>query len=236
MAGDFRAGLRRLDAGVAKVEGVIVVALLLSMVLVASAQALAFNVAQRGVESAQAALDALSWADVFLQKGTLWLAFLGASLATHGDRHISLDLLPRLVAPRLRAALRAFASLGAGLAALALAVAFHQACRVADMAVPFDYEVLGAAGPLHVCDATAADLSGSQRPALVCALRAALASVGVEVSSGAGIAQLIAPLTLIVIALRLLARSLAAARVAWHEPPASPPSAAGSERAPEQAP
>ena len=57
---------------------------LLAMVLVASAQALFFNIAERDVAWAQSLLDGLSWADTFLQKGTLWLALIGLALLVIG--------------------------------------------------------------------------------------------------------------------------------------------------------
>lgn len=41
------------------------------------------------------------WNDVMLQHLTLWLVFLGAALAACEKRHISIDVLPRLLPPRL---------------------------------------------------------------------------------------------------------------------------------------
>ncbi len=173
------------------------------MVLVASAQALFFNIAEHNVGWAQSVLDGLSWADTFLQKGTLWLAFLGASLATHHDKHIAIDVLPKLVSPRARTVMRIVACFGAGLVAFVLATVFYRACLLADATVPFDYVVLTDHGPRHVCDA-----DGGDRPALLCLLRAGFGAVGIPVSSGGGIAQLIVPLMFIVIGLRLLARGV----------------------------
>ena len=200
-------GYQRLDRAVARAEGVLAVVVLLGMVVVASAQALFFNIAERGVGWAQGALEQLSWADAFLQKGTLWLAFLGASLATYQDKHIAIDVLTKIAPRRVAAMMRAFASLGAGIIAFVLAYVFFQACLVADAAVPFEYEVLTPEGPAHVCDATASALGSVDRPDFLCALRAGLASFGIPVSSGSGIAQLIAPLMLLFIGVRLLVRA-----------------------------
>jgi hypothetical protein len=58
----------------------------------------------------------------------------------------------------------------------------------------------------------------------LCALRAGLSALGVPVSSGAGIAQLIAPLMFVLIGVRLLGRGL---RLALFGPPPS----AGESRA-----
>lgn len=43
----------------------------------------------------------IMWNELMLQHFTLWLAFLGASLATCEKRHISIDLLTRLLPPRI---------------------------------------------------------------------------------------------------------------------------------------
>jgi TRAP-type C4-dicarboxylate transport system permease small subunit len=230
---------RGLDAAVARVEGAIAALVLLAMVLVASAQALLFNLAGRDLGWARMLLDELGWADSFLQKGTLWLAFLGASLATHQNKHIGVDVLPRLSSGRRRAGLESFAALGAGVIALLLAGVYFEACLVADAAVPFEYEHLTTQGPTHVCDAAPSELLGTSRPALLCTLRAGLAALGISVSSGAGIAQLIAPVMFIVIGLRLLARGvrqgLSCLRGAANDddgerPPAMDPEPPGSVR------
>jgi hypothetical protein len=73
--------------------------------------------------------------------------------------------------------------------------------------VPLDYEVLTNAGPTHVCDAAASALGDASRPALFCALRGVLGAIGIPVTSGGGVAQLIVPLMFAVIGVRLIARS-----------------------------
>jgi TRAP-type C4-dicarboxylate transport system permease small subunit len=200
--------LRRLDARAARVEAALAAAVLLAMVLTASFQALLFNLAERDVAAARPLLDRLDWVDAFLQKGTLWVAFLGASLATHRGKHIGVDLLPRLASGKSKAALAAFAAFGSGLIALVLAGVYFGACLVADASLPFEYEVLSPDGPVHVCDAAPGDRGASPTPSLLCGLRAALALAHVPVSSGTGIAQLIAPLMFAVIGVRLLGRGM----------------------------
>jgi TRAP-type C4-dicarboxylate transport system permease small subunit len=225
-----------LDRAVARIEGAVAVVVLLGMVLVASLQALFFNIAERDIAWARAALGALSWSDAFLQKGTLWLAFIGASLATQQDKHIAIDLLPKLVRPRLSALMRCFACLASGLIAFLLAGVFFQACIVADAAIPLDYEILTPRGPAHICDAASSELQTAQRPWLLCSLRAGLAALHIPVSSGTGIAQLIAPLMLLVIGVRLLARSIALGTAFFRGPDAvgagNDATAAGSRPAP----
>ena len=75
--------LRRFDDGFARGESVLAAIVLLAMIFVAAAQALLFNIAGHDVAWAHAALDSFSWADEFLQKGTLWLAFLGATITPY---------------------------------------------------------------------------------------------------------------------------------------------------------
>jgi len=93
--------IQRWDVALSRVERQIVTLLLLGMIAVASFQALWFNLAERGVGWAARILEAGAWADRFLQKGTLCLAFLGASLATHEGRHFSIDLVTRVVPKRV---------------------------------------------------------------------------------------------------------------------------------------
>lgn len=198
--------LKRFDERVARVESSLAVVVLLGMVFVASFQALISNIAERNVGWAHSMMDSLSWVDAFLQKATLWIAFLGASLATQKDKHIAVDLLPRLAPPRVSAVVRTVAAFGAGLIAFVLARVFFQACLVADGAVPFDYVVVTPDGSVHICDAPAA-LAGD-RPGVLCALRAGLAALHVPISTGEGIAQLIAPVMFVVIGVRLVARGV----------------------------
>src|SRR5690606_34060724 len=79
--------LRSFDGNVARVEAAIATIVLLLMILVAVAQALLRTATGFQIELANQALQHFGWADPVLQKGTLWVAFLGASLATHGEKH-----------------------------------------------------------------------------------------------------------------------------------------------------
>ena len=53
----------------------------------------------------------LVWGDAFLRHGVLWVSFLGAARATSENRHITIDLLPRLLRRRGRVALAVLSSL-----------------------------------------------------------------------------------------------------------------------------
>ncbi len=205
--------LKRFDDGVARGETALATTFLLSMIVAASIQAVARNLAsEAGVESANVLVGYLSWVNPFLQKGTLWLAFLGASLATREERHIGVDLLPRLVPRKGKLLMRGIAGLGSSVVAFFLARAFWSAVLVNAHERPADYEVFGDEGPMHVCDAAAnvvAD-AGLQVPHFFCAVRGALASVGVPVETGQAALQLIVPVMFVIISARLLANAIQA--------------------------
>ncbi|KAA2284417.1 TRAP transporter small permease [Arenimonas fontis] len=55
----------------------------------------------------------LAWAEAAGRAGVLWLALLGALAATRERRHIAIDVLPRLLPPRLRRLAWAVAQLAA---------------------------------------------------------------------------------------------------------------------------
>ncbi len=226
--------LRRLDEGLARGEAVLAAALLLAMIALAALQALLRNAALLGFGWANDTLGALADVDPFLQKGTLWLAFLGASLATHSDKHIAIDLLPRLLPPRGRAALRAVVSLASAIIAFYLARVFWMAVLNNATERPLDYEVMGASGVRHLCDAPSSEVheAGLERPSLFCALRTLLAWLGAPVETPGAASQLVAPAGFLGMSARFLlgaARSLLEARRGGDDAsappaPATPPS------------
>jgi hypothetical protein len=202
--------IRRCDDALSRLEGLAVTVLLLAMIGVAAGQALWFNLAERGVGWAARILEASAWTDPFLQKGTLWVAFLGASLATRDNKHFAIDLVTKIVPANAARVMLRLGALGAGVVSLVLAAVFFHASLASDATVPFEYERLTAEGRRHVCDVQAAPGDGAEQPMALCALRAALAAVGAPISSFAGAAQLIVPIMLVVIGLRLLGRAAGA--------------------------
>ncbi len=81
-----------IDEAIAKIEKVLITLLLSLMVLIGFTQVILRNFFETG----------LLWADPFLRYAVLWLAFIGASLATREDRHINIDVLTRLLSPKLK--------------------------------------------------------------------------------------------------------------------------------------
>jgi TRAP-type C4-dicarboxylate transport system permease small subunit len=77
--------MHRLDRLLAGLERVAIVVLLCSLLLLGLLQIILRNVFTGG----------LFWADEVLRHLVLWLGFLGASLATHEQRHLRMDMLAR---------------------------------------------------------------------------------------------------------------------------------------------
>ncbi|MEQ8456562.1 MAG: TRAP transporter small permease subunit [Sandaracinaceae bacterium] len=204
--------LKRFDAGIARGEAVLATLFLLSMILAASVQAIFRNLAGAEIDWANTALSSLEWVDPFLQKGTLWLAFLGASLATREGRHIGIDLLPRLAPKKAKLLMRGLAALFSSVVSFFLARAFWAAVLVNAEERPATYEVFGDTGPLHVCDATMAQVADAslEMPGIFCHVRTALAGVGVPVETPEAALQLIVPVMFVVMSARLLANGVGA--------------------------
>lgn len=94
------------------VQGVLVI-VLLSMISLVFAQVLLRGIFNSGI----------TWADVVGRHMVLWIAFLGAMLATRSRQHISIDLAARLVPRRARNALRFMLDVVACIVCCALTIA-----------------------------------------------------------------------------------------------------------------
>ncbi|MCB9595924.1 MAG: TRAP transporter small permease [Sandaracinaceae bacterium] len=221
--------LERFDAGVARGESALATFFLISMIAAASLQAVCRNLAGMEIDWATSSLPYLTWVDPFLQKGTLWLAFLGASLATREGRHIGIDLFPRIAPKRVKMLMRSIAGYGSAVVAFYLARAFWAAVLVNADERPANLEVWGDSGSLHVCDATAQQVADAtlEVPKIFCGIRSALAAVDVPVETGEAALQLIVPVMFLMISVRLFAGATSAAiKLATGDVPdeAEPPS------------
>jgi TRAP-type C4-dicarboxylate transport system permease small subunit len=212
--------LKRIDDGLARGEAAIAAFILLVMIFLAAAQALLYNLATRGeIEFAQQALLSLGWIDDFLKKGTLWLAFLGASLATHKDQHIAIDALSRVLPGRLRYVAKILVLVGSAVACYFLARVFFDAALGAQDR-PLEYELLGDSGPIHICEGTSAQLTAANqgidpsdpgylaRPGVFCSVRSFFAALGAPVETPTGALQLIVPAMFLFMGVRFAARSI----------------------------
>ena len=84
--------LDTVNTWIARFESALIVIILSAMILLAFLQVLLRNFFDEG----------LLWGDILLRHLVLWVGFLGASLATRDQKHISIDLFGRLLSGRGR--------------------------------------------------------------------------------------------------------------------------------------
>lgn len=84
--------IKAIDSIFNKVEGAVLIFLLLVMLFMAFGQVLLRNLFSGGIV----------WGDILLRHLVLWIGFLGAALATSGERHINIDILTRYLPERLK--------------------------------------------------------------------------------------------------------------------------------------
>jgi TRAP-type C4-dicarboxylate transport system permease small subunit len=206
--------LRRLDRAWARGEGMLTVLVLLAMVFVAGLSAGVRNLTRFDIQWANDLLTDMQWADSFQRNATMWLAFLGASQATHFRKHISIDVLTRIAPLKSRWVMHAASGIITALISFALALSLASAVTLNLRERPFEYEVLGDNGSQHVCDATAAQLEqleGLEVPALFCGVRRLLGAVAIPAETPAAAFQIIVPFMFVVIGLRFLGIGIGAA-------------------------
>lgn len=200
---------QRINEGLASIEAGIAMSMLLLMLVVAFAQAALRNLTQAGFAWANAALGYIDWGDFVLQKGTLWLAFLGASLAIHSDKHVAIDILPRMVSPRGRLILRGVVGLCGSLICFFLARAFMQAILVNGAETEAHVMLLSGDGSVHLCDASDAVLAENQTSkGPFCLVRGILSAFGVPMQTPGAAFQLIVPVMLFVMSVRTLVNGI----------------------------
>jgi TRAP-type C4-dicarboxylate transport system permease small subunit len=102
--------LKTIDSVFNKIEGAVLVFLLLIMLFMAFGQVVLRNISSGG----------FVWGDILLRHLVLWIGFLGAALATSGERHINIDILTRYLPERLKGAVAALSSVFAAVICLLL--------------------------------------------------------------------------------------------------------------------
>ncbi|MDH3624406.1 MAG: TRAP transporter small permease subunit [Myxococcales bacterium] len=205
--------VRRLDRQLARGEAAIAATVLLLMIVIAAAQATLRNLTNFDLDFANIALERMAWADSFLQKGTLWLAFFGASLSTYDEKHIAIDVIPRLSPPRMKQFLRAIVSTFGAVTCFYLGRVFWLSVLNNAMEIPLEYSILGANDEMvHICQAPAQLLAdaGLSRPDVFCGIRSMLEVFGVQMSTPDVVLQLIVPSMFIFMSVRFLLRAIAA--------------------------
>jgi TRAP-type C4-dicarboxylate transport system permease small subunit len=197
---------QRIDRAWARVEGALTVSVLILMVVVAGLQAGVRNLTRFDLTWANEMLTSMDWADSFLRKGTMWLAFLGASLATYYRKQIAIDSLLRMAPLRAKYWMLGISTLLAGVISIGLAYSFWSAVELNLAERPVEYEVLAEGGSIHVCEASDAqlrELVDFEKPNVFCLFRKVLSAFGTEAETPGAAFQLIVPLMLLVIGLRL---------------------------------
>lgn len=205
--------IRRIDRHLARGEAAIAAAVLLFMIAVAAAQAALRNLTNLDFDWANLVLERMEWADSFLQKGTLWLAFFGASLSTYDEKHIAIDVLPRLAPPRGKQFLRAIVCIFSAVTCFYLGRVFWLSVLNNAREIPLEYSVLGVSDEMiHICEAPLQILTdaGLSRPSIFCAIRNGLEVFGAQMSTPDVALQLIVPAMFIWMSIRFLSRALAA--------------------------
>jgi TRAP-type C4-dicarboxylate transport system permease small subunit len=205
--------IRRLDRQLARGEAAIAAAVLLIMIAVAATQAALRNLTNMDFDWANLVLERMEWADSFLQKGTLWLAFFGASLSTFDEKHIAIDVLPRLAPPRGKQILRAIVCVFSAVTCFYLGRVFWLSVLNNAMEIPLEYSVLGPTDEMiHICEASAQILADASldRPTIFCAIRSGLEVFGATMSTPDVALQLIVPAMFIWMSIRFASRALAA--------------------------
>lgn len=205
--------IRRIDRHLARGEAAIAAAVLLIMIAVAATQAALRNLTNLDFDWANLVLERMDWADSFLQKGTLWLAFFGASLSTYDEKHIAIDVLPRIAPPRGKQFLRAIVCIFSAVTCFYLGRVFWLSVLNNAREIPLEYSVLGISDEMiHICEAPIQILAdtGLSRPSVFCAIRSVLEVFGAQMSTPDVALQLIVPAMFIWMAIRFLSRAIAA--------------------------
>ena len=97
--------LKTVDSILNKIEGAVLIFLLLVMLFMAFGQVVLRNFFSGG----------LVWGDILLRHLVLWIGFLGATLATSGERHINIDILTRYLPERISRAVAALSNIFAAI-------------------------------------------------------------------------------------------------------------------------
>ena len=82
--------LEIINKNIEKIESALLVLIVSVMVLLAFTQVVLRNLFDQGI----------LWGDIFLRHLVLWVGFIGASLATRQEKHITIDLFGRMVTGR----------------------------------------------------------------------------------------------------------------------------------------
>ena len=163
----MREKLARVNDGLARVEAWVAAALLIGVIVIASSQGILRNLSARfDIAWAREILLSLDWGDDYLKKATLWLALIGASIASHRRQHLAIDIIGQVVKrPLAKKIIRHITVIAAALICFALAVASYRSIIATNDALggQAGYSVMDAEGMnVHICDASDRELVRSR--------------------------------------------------------------------------
>jgi C4-dicarboxylate transporter, DctQ subunit len=93
--------IKKIDFILNKIEGAALISLLLVMLVMAFVQVVLRNFFTGGIV----------WGDIVLRHLVLWIGFLGAALATSGERHLNIDVLTRYFSVKIKGAVAAISDI-----------------------------------------------------------------------------------------------------------------------------
>ena len=102
--------LNRIDQKVARLEGLLLVAIIATMVSLSALQL----ILRRGFDFG------FEWADLLVRQMVLWVGFVGGAHATYKGRHIAIDAVAKLLTDERVATIRCFTAFIASLVSLIL--------------------------------------------------------------------------------------------------------------------
>jgi TRAP-type C4-dicarboxylate transport system permease small subunit len=126
-------------------------------------------------------------------------------LAVHADKHVAIDIVQRLISPKVRMVLRSLVGFVSCVICVFLARAFWDAVAVNGREVPMEFDVITDTGNVHLCDATDAQRAASgHHGSFYCYVRAFLKLFGANMATPGAAFQLIVPVSFTIMALRFL--------------------------------
>ncbi len=108
--------IRKLNDWIGKIEGYLLTFILVFMIGVAFLQVILRNFFHTGI----------TWGDVVVRHLVLWVGFIGASVATKEDSHLSMDLVSRFLPPWLKRPTAMFVHGASSLVCACLTVASYK--------------------------------------------------------------------------------------------------------------
>ncbi len=126
--------IRTFSDTISHLENFLLVTFMLFMIGLSFAQVVLRNVFSSG----------FNWADICLRNIVLWVGFMGASLATQQNRHITIDALTKFLSPRLQIVAEVLTSIVStaigGIfiwASVSFVLSEHEAESLAFLGIPF---------------------------------------------------------------------------------------------------